>query len=160
MPHTFFPVPGFLLDNGEPLREAFLMVDAAADWCSAEPRCRGFTLSAEVQDDRLLWISFSASERHVLSSEWMSHIKDPEQRFAYLFSPGYLTDPLHLERTTLPSAKRFCDAELSPTKTTRRRAAARRESVSARAHTSSSVCGRAEHSCTILAVHLERARSS
>ena len=67
MPHTFFPAPGFLLAGTEPLREAFLMVDAAADWCSLEPRCRGFTISAEIHDDRLHWVRFSASGRVVLS---------------------------------------------------------------------------------------------
>ena len=73
MPHSFFPSPGFLLGGTAPLREAFLMVGAAADWCSLEPRCRGFTISAEVHDDRLHWVRFSSNGRVVLSAEWMSY---------------------------------------------------------------------------------------
>ena len=53
------------------------MVGAAADWCSLEPRCRGFTISAEVHDDRLHWVRFSSNGRVVLSAEWMSYLKEP-----------------------------------------------------------------------------------
>ena len=80
------------------------MVDAAADWCSAEPRCRGFTISAEVHDDRLIFVRFSATAGHVLSGEWMSYLKEPAERHAYSFSPGYLLAPgeeLHEEWASL-----------------------------------------------------------
>ena len=44
MPHAFFPSPGFLLGGTAPLREAFLMVGAAAD-CGAGPSPELVTLT-------------------------------------------------------------------------------------------------------------------
>lgn len=93
-----------------------MMVDTAADWCSQHPRCRGFTVSAEVHDDRLLWVRFSAVAAHVLSNEWVSYFKEPEQSFAYSFTPGHLVSlagapALHEEWASLTSAHAYCDAE-------------------------------------------------
>ena len=109
-------MPGFLRVGAEPLREAFLMVHDAADWCSLETTCRGFTISAEVHNDRLLWVRFSADSSVVVSSEWMSYLKEPAAAHAYTFSPGFFVSadgapPLHAAWTTMPDAHAYCDAE-------------------------------------------------
>ena len=44
--HTFFTVPGFIVDtHAPPIHTMFALVDDAARWCSAEVACRAFTLS-------------------------------------------------------------------------------------------------------------------
>ena len=94
--HGFFVQAGFLIDGAPgsaraPYREEFMMVDAAAYECSLEPRCRGFTLSAgHMQDDRLHFVRFFRHTAVAISSDWISHIKEPTHAHAYLFAPGFL----------------------------------------------------------------------
>ena len=85
-------MPGFLRVGAEPLREAFLMVHDAADWCSLETTCRGFTISAEVHNDRLLWVRFSADSSVVVSSEWMSYLKEPAAAHGVYLLAGLLRE--------------------------------------------------------------------
>ena len=72
----------------------------AADWCSLEPRCRGFTISAEVHDDRLHWVRFSSNGRVVLSAEWMSYLKEPTSaRMPRGLNPAHQSHQHHVTRT-------------------------------------------------------------
>ena len=128
MTHSFQSLTGFLIDTyTPPMHTAFLLVDDAAAWCSLEPRCRGFTISAlHMQDDMLHHVRFYAHTEVVLSGDWMSYLKEATTPHSYTFNPGYLmhfrghkydpgapTDnkPLHELRCTLTDAHRYCDAE-------------------------------------------------
>lgn len=135
MSHGFVPVPGFIIDGAPgtaraPFREEFLTVEAAAHECSLAPACRGFTLSAaHMQDDRLHFVRFFSHASIALSSDWISHVKEPTGAHRYEFAPGYLLPrsaadandegehqqvplvPLHAETTTLHDAFRYCSAE-------------------------------------------------
>jgi hypothetical protein len=84
--HGFTPVPGFLIDGDSakaPIREEFMLIDAAAHECSLDPRCRGFTFSStQMQNDRLHWVRFFSHRRVAISSDWISHLKEPQQAHA------------------------------------------------------------------------------
>ena len=44
---------------------------------------------AKWQDDRLHFVRFYGSSVVALSSEWISHVKEPIEAFSYTFHPGY-----------------------------------------------------------------------
>lgn len=115
--HGFSVAPGFLVDGGAraPYREEFMTIEIAADECSRDPSCRGFTVSASLmQDDRLHWCRFFRHTALALSGDWITWLKVPVHAFAYEFSPSWLdvpTSPMHQARMSLCEAHRFCDAE-------------------------------------------------